>query len=334
MKQTGSAVVSPLPFHPSSLIPTPMILCLGTTPAVQKTMTFATLRVNGVNRARRVTQSASGKSLNVARVVHTLGEPVIATGFIGGDTAGFIRNDLGAAGIGHDFVEVEPTTRTCVTVIDESAGTATELIEESRPVEPAAWEQLAETLSARLAFASVLVLSGTLTPGGAQDFYARCVRKASDNSVLTLVDATGEPLRHALAAKPHVAKPNRAELGKTLGVDTSTDAGLRDAMKQLTTAGAKWAVVTIGAEGVMVSDGKTFWRVTVPHVEVVSPIGSGDSFAAGLAVGLLRGQTVTEACRLATACGAANAMTPAPGFVRPTDVEGLWRAITVTALSS
>ena len=109
-----------------------MILCLGTTPAVQRVMTFDRLHVDGVNRARLVAQSASGKSINVTRVVHTLGEDVIATGFVGGDAGAFIRKDLDAAGIRHAFVEVEPTTRTCVTVIDEAVRTATELIEESK----------------------------------------------------------------------------------------------------------------------------------------------------------------------------------------------------------
>jgi len=311
-----------------------MIICLGTTPAIQRSMTFASLHVDSVNRATRVTQSASGKALNATRVVHTLGETVIATGFIGGDAAAFIRKDLDASRIPHDFVEVEPTTRTCVTLIDEGARTATELIEESKQVEPKAWQHLFEKLETLLPSARVLVLSGTLTPGAPQDFYAQCVRQASPHGVKTIVDATGEPLRQALAARPYIVKPNRSEIGKTLGVDTSADDGLRDAMKQLAAMGAEWVVVTMGSEGVMVSDGNAFWRVSVRHVDVVSPIGSGDSFAAGLAVGLLRGQPVNEACILATACGAANAMTPVPGFVRRQDVERLQRTITAAVVSS
>ena len=40
------------------------------------------------------------------------------------------RGDLDRAGIAHDFLEVTPATRLCVTLVDEEAGTATELIEE------------------------------------------------------------------------------------------------------------------------------------------------------------------------------------------------------------
>ena len=174
-------------------------------------------------------------------------------------------------------------------------------------------------------------MSGTLTPGAPQNFYARCVARANDVNVRSILDATGEPLRRALSSRPFVAKPNRAELGKTLGVDTSTQHGLRDAMKRLVAEGATWAVVTMGGDGAMASDGKDFWRVAAPKVRVVSPIGSGDAFAAGLAAGIAGGRTMPEACTLAVACGAANAMTPVAGHVRMEDVERLQSEIVVSS---
>ena len=300
-----------------------MIICLGTTPAVQRTMTFATLHVDGVNRATRVTQTASGKSLNAARVARTLGGDVLATGFIGGDAGAFIRKDLDAAGIRHDFVDVGPTTRTCVTVVDESAGTATELIEESKEIEPDAWPRLVDRLDAHLRTADALVMSGTLTPGAPRDFYGQCVARAALHGVRTIVDAAGEPLRHAISAKPFIVKPNREELGRTLGVDTSSEAGLRDAMRRVVASGAQWVVVTMGREGAIAWDGNAFWRVAIPEVKVVNTIGSGDSFAAGLAVALTSGPPLPEALALATACGVANAMTSVAGHVHPNDVSQL-----------
>src|SRR4051812_44569687 len=139
-----------------------MILTLGTTPAGQRTMTFEQLVVDGVNRAAEVRETASGKSINVARVLKTLGHDVIATGFLGGDGGKAVREDLARAGIGDEFVMVGAKTRTCVTVIDSAAGTATELIEESHPVEPPDADALLGKLDELLEAADVLVLSGTL----------------------------------------------------------------------------------------------------------------------------------------------------------------------------
>src|SRR6185436_7595676 len=108
----------------------PMILCLGTTPTVQRTMSFARLTVDDVNRAKSVRQFASGKSVNAARVLKALGEPCVATGLLGGDSGKFMREDLDRVGIAHDFVDTSPTaTRLCLTLLDESNHTATELIE-------------------------------------------------------------------------------------------------------------------------------------------------------------------------------------------------------------
>ena len=306
-----------------------MILCLGTTPADQRTMTFASLQLDAVNRAASVTRTASGKSINAARVARTLGADVLATGFLGGDAARFMRRDLDAAGIRHDFVDVTPPTRACITVVDESAGTATELIEESKQVEPEAWDRLVDRLDAHLRTAGVLVLSGTLTPGAPQDFYGRCVARAALHGVRTIVDASGEPLKQALAAKPFIVKPNRAELGRTLGMDTSTDAGLRDAMRHVLSWGVQWVVVTMGRDGAIASDDNAFWHVGTPQVQVVNPIGSGDSFAAGLAVALTCGPPMPEALVVGAACGVANAMTRVAGHVEPNDVATIMNDLDV-----
>ena len=50
-----------------------MILCLGTTPTMQRTMLFPRVRIDEVNRAAEVREYASGKSVNVAKVLKTLG---------------------------------------------------------------------------------------------------------------------------------------------------------------------------------------------------------------------------------------------------------------------
>jgi tagatose 6-phosphate kinase len=80
-------------------------------------------------------------------------------------------------------------------------------------------------------------------------------------------------------------------------------------------------IVTTGKTGALAVIGGRAWRVTPPAVEAVSPIGSGDAFAAGLAAGWERGPD--EALRLACACGAANALTADSGHANAADVGRL-----------
>src|SRR5512135_59349 len=119
-----------------------MILCIGTTPAAQRVMVFRKLTLDAVNRAVTTLDGAAGKSVNVAKVLKALGERPVATGFLGGDRGEELRTILAAQGIEMDFVPVATRTRQCITLLDTSAHTQTELVEESQPVTAADYEKL------------------------------------------------------------------------------------------------------------------------------------------------------------------------------------------------
>jgi tagatose 6-phosphate kinase len=301
-----------------------MILCIGTTPTVQRTMTFPRLVIDDVNRAASVHEHASGKSVNVARVLGVLREQALAIGFAGGRRGDFLLQDIAAAGIGHDFVQTAAQTRLCTTVIDQASGHSTELVEESPAASAAEWSALIDKIARHAADATTIVFSGTLAPGAPADFCDRWIGRGPT----VVVDAKGQPMRRALAARTGrvIAKLNRAELAQTLGHTLATDHDLFDALRRAAPPDG-WLVVTLGKDGAAAfADGK-LWRVTSPRVDVVSPIGSGDAFAAGLVAAMPRG--IEQALRLATACGVANALTPYSGVVHREDVDKLVGDVTV-----
>jgi tagatose 6-phosphate kinase len=310
-----------------------MIACIGTTPVYQRSMVFDRLQTNGVNRAREVWDYASGKAVNVARVLHALGQDAVVSGFAGGDRGAAMLKDLDEAGIRHDFAMVEAPTRQCITTIDDSAGTATELVEESHPVGDSDWEQLYGRLARLLPGAGAWVFSGSLPPGADQGFYFECLRRfGAKRPRAIVVDARGEPLRAALRAGGFVAKMNREELAATVGRPLATVEDVAGAIPAVIPADGA-AVITGGAEGVVASDGSGFWRIESPRVRAISAVGSGDAFAAGLAVGLLAGRTLPDACAFGAACGAANAMTALAGHLRVEDVRALEPKVIVRPLA-
>lgn len=296
-----------------------MILCLGPTPCYQRTMSFKSVSLDAVNRTSEVHEYASGKSTNVARVLHELDEPVRAITFVGGMRGSAFEGDLLRSGIAYELIRVKPETRMAITIIDRAAGTATELLEESRKLTGKDYDAMLAALEKHLPGARMLVLSGTLPPKAPADFYARCVELAEPN-VPVIVDAVGEPLLQALAFRPHAIKPNRSEIERTLGISIASDTDLRKAMQRLIDLGAQGVVVTDGPKATLVHDGERCWRITGPPIQPVSAIGSGDAFAAGLASGLLRNDVLPHAAELGTACGAANALSPHAGHINLEDV--------------
>jgi fructose-1-phosphate kinase PfkB-like protein len=92
-------------------------------------------------------------------------------------------------------------------------------------------------------------------------------------------------------------------------------------MRRLLEQGAQRAVITLGADGAIATDGSAFWRIHAPKLHPVNTVGSGDAFTGGLAAGLVRQLPIPDACRLAAACGAANALTVLAGEVHLEDVQ-------------
>jgi 1-phosphofructokinase family hexose kinase len=304
---------------------------------MQRTLYFGHLELGSVNRAQGVRITASGKVVNAARVITSLkGQCLLAT-FLGGDPGRFIARELDAGGIPHEVVWVEDDTptRTCATLLSDD-GSVTELVEDAPPVSEKDVAALEEIVTRHLEEAGALCLIGSFPPGVPDDFYGRLTAAAHSADVPVLVDAQGAPMRAALSERPFLVKPNLEEAVATLHLPTSSNgkSDTRAAVSALTDAGARWALVSEGASGSLLGDSSdNLWRVEPPQVEVVNPIGSGDSMAAGLLLALRRGASVPDAAVYGTACAAANVLTPTSGVVRPTDVDLLYPRVRLSKLS-
>lgn len=309
------------------------ILCVGTTPALQRVMVFNRLVPGEVNRARQTVDGVAGKSINVAKVLRALGGRPLATGFVGPVRGRQLRVELESRGIECEFVIVAEDTRQCVTVIDETTGAVTELVEESRPVAAEAYGSLFRTVERRMGGCRAAVMSGTIATGGPVDLYARCVRLARAAGALAVVDASGPALAEALEAKPDVVKPNQTELATTVGRSLADGASVWAAVRELEERGAGRVVVTAGARPTLAWDGQHGWRLTTPAVKAVNPIGSGDAFTAGLVLRLGEGDDLGEACRWGAAAGAANALNLLAGEVEAPEVKRLAAAVQVERVS-
>jgi len=225
-----------------------MILCIGTTPAVQRVMIFRKLTLDTVNRAVTTLDGAAGKSVNVAKVLKALGEHPVATGFLGGDRGEYVRALLEARGIELDFVAVASRTRQCVTLLDPSAGTHTELVEESQPVAAADYEELMRIIQRLVKRCRAVVMSGTITPGGPAALYFHGTQLAHQAGAISVVDAQGAALIETLRARPGLVKPNLPELSATVGRELTAEAAVMCAMRELCERGAQRVVVTAGKE--------------------------------------------------------------------------------------
>ena len=286
------------------------VLCLGLTPALQRTMLFDRLDVEEVNRVRQVVESAAGKALNTARALSALGTPAQTAGFNGGQTGHAVSAFLKAYGVTSVLTPMKADTRICTTLIDRQAGTVTELVEEAPAPGAAAVARFVRENLRRTRESSMLVISGTLPPFVGAEFYVAFARAAARSGVPVVIDSHKAALIDVLFERPLLAKLTVRELETTLGEPMTGERQVLRGMKDLLGMGAQNVFVTQGGKAAYLMTPKQMWRFTPPEIACrMNPIGSGDCTTAGIAHTLLKGKSLREAVCFGLACGSANVET-------------------------
>ena len=93
---------------------------------------------------------------------------------------------------------------------------------------------------------------------------------------------------------------NREEACKLLGIDYHEGPPVAHLLSRLRSHSRWLAVITDGADGVHVSDGRTYWRgLPAQHLSVRETTGAGDAFASTLTAMLIQGEPLRQAIHLA-----------------------------------
>lgn len=265
------------------------------------------------HRVASVEEAAGGKALNTARILHTFGEPVVASGLVGG-TSGERIVSLVPPGLRHRFEHIAGSSRRALVVADSDD--ATGFWEPGPTVTAREWDAFRRRFSGLAKLASIVVLSGSLPPGLDDDAYAQLVRLAARGGATTILDCDGAPLHAALAARPDVIKPNATELAEAVpGVPLDTEADVVAAASKLREAGAGAVVASLGGDGLVAVTEDGAWAAAPPRKITGNPTGAGDACVAGIARGIRHRQSWPDLLRDAVALSAASVLAPIAGHV-------------------
>jgi 1-phosphofructokinase family hexose kinase len=314
-----------------------MIITVTLNAAIDKSLSVPSFRLGRRHRTVERRALAGGKGVNIARMLKTLGEPVIATGFQGGPTGTQIVAQLAEESILHDFVRIREESRTNTSILDPTTGEQTEINEQGPAVDPGEVEQFREKLLYLARGAAMVVFAGSLPRGIEPDLYAQLVRELRKLEVATIVDTDGEALRLAVRAEPDVVSPNVVEAEELVGHEFNDDADRAGAVREIVSLGARSAIMTL-REGcwaqVLVDAAPHLYHVTVPQVEAVAAVGSGDAFLAGYAAGRYRGLPPGECLRFGVACGAESTGRLGAGLIDVRQVERMLADVAVSEVAA
>ncbi|QOY60970.1 1-phosphofructokinase family hexose kinase [Thermophilibacter immobilis] len=298
--------------------------------SVDKAYQLAGPLVDGtVMRVATCIDNAGGKGLNAARAVATCGEKVVATGFAGGNNGRLLCELLDADGIEHDFVNVASETRCCVNVL-EPDGRSTEFLEPGRPVAQTDMRAIRRRVAHIAGEADVVTIDGSVPEGAGEDTYRELVAIVRAAGVPVILDTSGSLLVRSLESRPTMIKPNADEIAAILGRrPSSIDEVIGAAREVHERYGIERVVVSLGGEGSVMACGEGTFHGHAPKIEVVNPVGSGDTMVGAMAVAMARRMSVTDQLAYAISCASANCLTASTGHFDLSVAEGLRARTTV-----
>jgi 1-phosphofructokinase family hexose kinase len=291
-----------------------MIICVAGNPSVDKLFEVEELVPGEIHRPSSFLALPGGKGLHVAQVATTLGARALATGILAGHTGRWVAETLAAEDVPAEFAWGSGETRSSLSVADSATGRLTEFYEDGTPASAEDWSQLVQIVESLIGSASWLALAGSLPlAGGGSEGYPRLISVAHNAGVPTAVDTRGTALKQAIAAHPRLVKINVHEARELLDreIEGIAQAGAVALEIRSRIGGEGHAcVITLGEKGMVLADpGGEVWHGAVA-VRGAYPVGSGDSFLAGLLTALAVGESWPNAAALALGAAAANAEIP------------------------
>ena len=302
------------------------IAALALNPAVDMISETDIVRPIRKIRTDRENYGPGGGGVNVAKVIVELGGTAEVIATAGGFTGRMLDEMLGAIPIPRRMIAVGGLTRISFTVFERETGQEYRFV----PTGPTlSTSEIAACLDAvRDADYAWFVASGSVPRGAPPDILAEVGEIVASKGARYVLDSSGPGLATTLGRVPvFLVKPSLGELEGLVGRPLDGESA-RDAAKELVDGGkAEVVAVTMGVQGAVVATKERAFRIFSPKVKTVSALGAGDAFVGAMTFALADGRPLDDALMLATAAGAATAMTPVAQTCAKRDVMELYEQV-------
>lgn len=286
-------------------------VCLSTT--LQRTITFNKLTLQKVNRAEKFLIQASGKAINVARVLNQLEAGYSDIVCPVGEENEKQFMDLAEK----DRLEIHKViipgyTRECWTLLDRQAdkSSTTELVVDEPVIEAdfsAKAQEIFTAVSVCMKTSQALILAGSCPKIWPKNMSAQICKIAYDAGKIVMADFRGNDLIETLKiCTPQIIKINEEEFCQTFGYDFPLEQ-LQQCVCEESKKFGNIIITTRGKDTTFAAQNGTAFVELTEKVEPINTIGCGDSFSAGFLYEYLESGNVQNALRKGTWCAARNA---------------------------
>ena len=294
-------------------MPNILTVCLSST--LQKTVSFDSVELTKVNRSKKYRLDASGKAVNSARVLTQLNPDCNYTICPLGEKNAWLFLELAEKDkIFVDYVTIPGFTRECVTLLDRTSKTTTEIVVGEPIITQDCSKQealLLKKIKSQLRSCDAVLLAGSKPSIWSKNLYAKIAKMAIDNNCIFLADYIGTDMEETLKmCTPTIIKINVEEFELTFGL-TATKENITKKSSELKNI----IIVTRGTASTYAANNGIFVETPAETVEAINTTACGDSFNAGFLYEYAASGDFEAALKEGTWCAARNAQCECPGSV-------------------
>ncbi len=293
-----------------------MILCVCFTPTIERNWVTPSFGIGGFYRVEQEFVFASGKGINVARVIKNLKGDVLSLGFMGGHNGQIFQDLIEAEGIEGCWTHISGETRQSITVYSpDSDNDATSFCGYGPSISTEEWHHITQDLFDLSRNIKNICISGSIPPGVKEEQLSVLIKSLGRQHKNVWLDLSGQMLEFGVKANPYAAKVNAREISELAGKTITNKTDALEISKNIRNFyGLAVVSITLGHSGAVCSSIWGDWIIhPIQYPRVISSIGCGDSFLGGLLTAYDAGFPLEECLKWASAAAGANTQKLGPG---------------------
>jgi 6-phosphofructokinase 2 len=286
-----------------------MIVTITLNPAIDKTASVESMIPEKKLRCTDMRIEPGGGGINVSKALAKLGRKSLAIFPSGGLNGQLLENFLAELKIDFKSVPITDQTRESFTVDESKTGAQYRFVLPGPAIVQADIDNIFEVLKSIQPTPTYIISSGSLPPGGPEDFFQQLAAYAKSINARCIIDTSGKPLELAAKEGVYLLKPNMSELCKLAGKEYLELSEVDDAAMEIIAKGeSEVIVVSLGPSGALLVTRDGYEHIPAPTVKKQTTVGAGDSMVAGMIHKLTEGAPIKEVVQFGVACGTAATM--------------------------
>ena len=284
------------------------IITLSLNPVADITLYINDLQIGHSNEVTSELYDAAGKAVDVSRVLQSYEIANTALIVAGQDNSRRYFERLKDENVTTRVILTEGRLRENIGIMTPD-GVMTRFVRHSPTIRHRTIDELEIALSEEIKPTTLVVVAGVMPDGITDEIFCEICAFIRECGGIIALDTKSATMENVAKIRPWVIKPNYNELCTLVGRRLESIEEIKTAAHEISALGVKHVLASLGAEGILYTNGKITYKADVPTLsEIKSTLGAGDAALAGFIIAHDYKYDLKRSVQFAAAFGTASCL--------------------------